>query len=106
MHGYLVGLAVAAVAVGAGLGVAAVAASWVPPLIRRRIVRPRLWGWGALSGSLGMSLFMFLGPFHGPDADMTPYAMTGMALFLVGQALQMLGQHSGRIAKSSHTDGN
>ncbi|MFJ9138029.1 hypothetical protein ACIRRT_33710 [Streptomyces sp. NPDC102256] len=106
MHGYLVGLAVAAVTGGAGLGVAAIAASWVPPLVRRRVVRPRLWGWGALSGSLGMSLFMLLGPFHGPDADMTPYAMTGMALFLVGQALQMLGQYPGRVAKSPHTDLN
>ncbi|MFJ4891585.1 hypothetical protein ACIP5U_16770 [Streptomyces sp. NPDC088788] len=106
MHGYLVGLAVAAVTVGAGLGVAAIAASWVPPLVRRRVVRPRLWGWGALSGSLGLSLFMLLGPFHGPDADMTPYAMTGMALFLAGQALQILGQYPGCVAEPARTDVN
>ncbi|MFJ8994370.1 hypothetical protein ACIRQH_28705 [Streptomyces sp. NPDC102279] len=86
--------------VAAGLGVAAIATYWVPPWFRRRVVRPRLWGWGALSGSVGMSLFMFLGPFHGPDADMTPYAMTGVALFVVGQALQMLGQYPGRITKA------
>lgn len=101
MHECLVGLAVLAVTVGTGLGVAAVAASWVPPWVRRRVVRPRVWGWGALSGSVGMALFMFLGPFHGPDADLTPYAMTGMALFLVGQALQILGQHPGRVIKAT-----
>ncbi|MFF0136357.1 hypothetical protein ACFYRN_07910 [Streptomyces sp. NPDC005227] len=100
MHGYFVALAALVAAGVAGLGVAAIATYWVPPWFRRRVVRPRLWGWGALSGSVGMSLFMFLGPFHGPDADMTPYAMTGVALFVVGQALQMLGQYPGRITKA------
>ncbi|MET7739735.1 hypothetical protein [Streptomyces sp. NPDC005385] len=106
MNGYLAGLAALVAAGVSGLGVAAIATYWVPPWFRRRVVRPRLWGWGALSGSVGMSLFIFLGPFHGPDADMTPYAMTGMALFLAGQALQMLGQHPGRISKSPREKAN
>jgi len=39
---------------------------------------------------------MFLGPLRGPDAGMMPYALGGMALFIVSLVVQMLGQHPGR----------
>ncbi|WRZ90824.1 hypothetical protein OHB54_18160 [Streptomyces sp. NBC_01007] len=94
-HWYLVGFATLAVTAQAGLGIAAITVYWVPPWIRRRVVRPKLWGWGALAAAVGMSLFMFLGPFSGPDIDMAPYVLGGMALFVAGQVVQMLGQRPG-----------
>ncbi|MEU0431209.1 hypothetical protein ABZ153_06095 [Streptomyces sp. NPDC006290] len=98
MHWYLVGFAALAVTAQAGFGIAAITTYWIPPWFRGRVVRPTLWGWGALAGAVGVSLFVFLGPFHGSDADMTPYALGGMALFLVGQTAQMLGQRPGSRA--------
>ncbi|WP_405916205.1 hypothetical protein [Streptomyces sp. NBC_00728] len=95
MKWYLVAFGAPLLTMQAAFGVAAIAVYWVPPWFRRRVVRPRLWGWGALTGAIGMALFIFLGPFHGPDADMTPYALGGTALFLVGQVVQMLGQRPG-----------
>lgn len=42
-----------------------------------------------------MSLYMFIGPFRGPDLSMAPFAMTGMALFIVGLVLQMASRRPG-----------
>ncbi|MEV8034806.1 hypothetical protein [Streptomyces sp. NPDC086182] len=96
-HWYLVGFAALAVAAQAGFGIAAITMYWLPPWFRGRVVRPKLWGWGAVAGAGGMALFMFLGPFHGPDSDFTSYALGGMALFVMGQAAQIMGQRpSGR----------
>lgn len=96
MHWYLVGMAALAVTGLAGLGIAAITTGWVAPWGRRRVLRPKLWGYGSVVSAVGMSLFMFLGPFRGPDADLTPYAMTGMTLFLAGSVLQVAGQRPGR----------
>ncbi|MGW3666607.1 hypothetical protein [Streptomyces sp. NPDC005141] len=98
MHWYLVGFAALIVTAQAGFGIAALATDWVPPWVGRRVLRPKLWGGGALAGAVGMSLFLFLGPFHGPDADLTPYAMSGIALFVVSLVFQALGQRPGREA--------
>ncbi|MCX4988689.1 MULTISPECIES: hypothetical protein [unclassified Streptomyces] len=98
MHWYLVGFAALIVTAQAGLGIAAITLDRVPPWLRRRVLRPKLWGAGALAGAVGMSLFLFLGPFHGPDADLTPYAMSGIALFIASLVLQALGQRPGREA--------
>lgn len=98
MHWMLVALAALAVSGLAAIGIAGITTGWVPPWGRHRVLRPKLWGYGALVGAVGMSLFMFLGPFRGPDAEMTPYAMTGLAVFLVGTVLQMAGQRPGRTA--------
>ncbi|GGN82519.1 hypothetical protein GCM10011579_070260 [Streptomyces albiflavescens] len=97
MHWMLVALGALAVTGLAAIGIAAITTGWVPPWGRRRVLRPKLWGYGALVGAVGMSLYMFLGPFRGPDADITPYAMTGLALFFVGVVLQMAGQRPGRV---------
>ncbi|MET7986266.1 MULTISPECIES: hypothetical protein [unclassified Streptomyces] len=96
MHWYLVGIAAVFVAAHAGFGIAAVTVYWVPPWLRRRVVRPKLYGWGALAGAVGLGLIMFPGPFHGRDADLTPTAMTGIPFFVVGMVLQGMSQHPGR----------
>ncbi|WP_406473791.1 hypothetical protein [Streptomyces sp. NBC_01615] len=98
MHWYLVAFAVLAVTGLAGFGIATITTGWVPPWARRRVLRPKVWGYGSVLSAAGMSLFMFLGPFRGPDADMTPYAMTGLAMFLAGTVLQAAGQRPGRPA--------
>ncbi|WP_406838733.1 hypothetical protein ACICHK_25715 [Streptomyces sp. AHU1] len=96
MHWYFVAGAVLVVVAQAGLGTAALTKYWIPPWVRPRVVRPKLWGWGALTGSVGWSLFMFLGPLRGPDASLMPYALGGMALFIAGLVVQMAGQRPGR----------
>ncbi|MGQ4378686.1 hypothetical protein ACN6K9_001336 [Streptomyces sp. SAS_267] len=96
MHGYFVGGVVLIVAAQAGIGTAALTRYWIPPWVRPRVVRPKLWGWGALTGAVGWSLFMFLGPLHGPDAAMMPYALGGMALFIASLVVQMVAQRPGR----------
>jgi len=103
MHWILVALAALAVVGLAGIGIAAITTGWVPPW-GNPVLRPKLWGYGSLVGSVGMSLFMFLGPFKGPDADMTPYATAGLVLFLVGTALQFAGQRPGRSAGATTLD--
>ncbi|MEN1887711.1 hypothetical protein [Streptomyces mirabilis] len=42
-----------------------------------------------------MSLYMFIGPFRGPDLSMAPFAMIGMALFIAGMVLQMASRRPG-----------
>jgi hypothetical protein len=96
MHWILVTVAVIALVALAGAGVAAITTGWLAPWGRRRVLRPTLWGYGAVVGAVGMALYMFLGPFRGPDLAMAPYAMSGMALFFVGLALQWAGQRPGR----------
>ncbi|PBC61457.1 hypothetical protein BKI49_23870 [Streptomyces sp. Tue6028] len=96
MHPYLVAAAVLAVVALAGLGIVAITTGWLMPLGRHRVLRPKLWGYGAVTASVGMTLFMFLGPFHGPDAEMTSFAMSGMGLFLLGNVFQLAAQRPGR----------
>lgn len=79
-------------------GIAAITTGWLPPLGRDRVLRPRLWGYGALVSALGFGVFAFLGPFRGPDIRMAPYVLSGTAVFLVGSALQMAARRPGRPA--------
>lgn len=96
MHPYLVGFAALAMTGAALMGIGGIATGWVPPWLRPRVVRPKLWGYGSLVGAVGMSLYMFLGPLRGPDLSMAPFAMTGMALFITGLVLQMASRRPGR----------
>ncbi|MCX4577267.1 hypothetical protein OHB41_29635 [Streptomyces sp. NBC_01571] len=82
----------------AGAGIVAITTGRLPPLGRDRVLRPRLWGYGALVSAVGLGVFLFLGPFHGPDLRMAPYALSGTAVFLVGSALQMAARRPGRPA--------
>ncbi|MFF4570631.1 hypothetical protein [Streptomyces sp. NPDC001410] len=95
MHMYLVVAAWLVVALLAAGGIASVAADWVPWPARRRVVRPRLWGYGTLVTTLGLSLLLFLGPFD--DAGFGDVGFFGyLALFVAGFVIQALAQRPGR----------
>ncbi|GAA3830311.1 hypothetical protein GCM10022403_074400 [Streptomyces coacervatus] len=96
MHIYLVVAAWLAVALLAACGIAAVVADWVPRPARRRVVRPRLWGYGSLVSTLGLGLWMFLGPLM--DAGLSPLPVIGWCLFMGGMIIQLLAQRPGRGA--------
>ncbi|MET7776124.1 MULTISPECIES: hypothetical protein [Streptomyces] len=96
MHLYLVGFAALAMTGTALMGIAGIVTGWVPRWMRPRVFRPKLWGYGSVVGAAGMSLYMFIGPFRGPDLRMAPFAMTGMALFIVGLVMQMRSRRPGR----------
>jgi hypothetical protein len=85
----------------AGIGLAGITTGWIPSFGRSVVLRPKLWGYGALVSAVGMALFMFLGPFRGPDMGMAPYALGGMAVAFVGMALQMAARRPGRLAPTN-----
>ncbi|MFF2513660.1 hypothetical protein [Streptomyces sp. NPDC058086] len=80
----------------AAIGIAGITTGWVPPFGRSIVLRPKLWGYGALVSAVGMTLFVFLGPFRAPDIGMAPYALGGMGVAFVGMALQMAARRPGR----------
>lgn len=88
----VVGTAVLAVVAGAVMGVAGIAAGWVPPWGRRRILRPKLWGYGSLAATAGPSGFLFLGSFDGPSGVYGAVMVVGFSIFAVGLYLQVLAQ--------------
>lgn len=95
MHLLIVVGAWLAVALFVAAGVASVVTGWVPWPARRRVVRPRLWGYGTLLTSLGLSLLLLLGPLE--DAGAGTVAFCGYcALFLAGFVVQALAQRPGR----------
>ncbi|MGW2704467.1 hypothetical protein [Streptomyces sp. NPDC001340] len=95
MHMYLVVSAWLVVVLLAAGGIASIVADWVPWPARRRVVRPRLWGYGTLVTTLGLSLLLFLGPFD--DAGFGDVGFFGyIALFLAGFIIQALAQRPGR----------
>ncbi|MEV5901971.1 hypothetical protein [Streptomyces sp. NPDC052127] len=97
LHWSLVVTSVVCVTVMAVVGIAAVTREWVPPFGRRRVLRPRLWGVGALMSALGLSLFMFLGPMAAHDLKVNLYVPpAGMAVNLAGLGVQTLAQRPGR----------
>ncbi|MER6570150.1 hypothetical protein ABT288_29175 [Streptomyces sp. NPDC001093] len=96
MHMFLVVAGVPAVAFMGVLGALAVVAEWIPPLARRRVLRPRLWGYGALANAVGLGLFMFLGPLA--DAGLGALPAAGWCLWMAGTVVQVLSQRPGRPA--------
>ncbi|MGQ5635310.1 MULTISPECIES: hypothetical protein [unclassified Streptomyces] len=96
MHIFLVVAAVFAVAFMVVLGVLAVTGVWLPPVARRRVLRQRLWGYGALVNAAGLGLFMFLGPLA--DAGLGFLPALGWCLWAGGMAVQLLAQRPGRPA--------
>ncbi|WP_317445202.1 hypothetical protein [Streptomyces collinus] len=95
MHMLLVVGAWLVVALYAAAGVASVVAGWVPWPARRRVVRPRLWGYGTLLTTLGLSLLLLLGPLEEAGAGVVAFAGY-CALFLAGFVVQALAQRPGR----------
>ncbi|MFF4832039.1 hypothetical protein [Streptomyces sp. NPDC001315] len=96
MHGALVSLAMVCVTALAAIGLAGVSRGWVPPWGRSRVLRPRLWGTGALLSAAGLSFFMFLGPLGDARPLHVYLPLAGMGVNFVGLALQMLAQRPGR----------
>lgn len=99
MHMYVMGAAVLAVLLLVACGGAAVATGWVMPFGRGRVLRPRLWGYGALLCAVGMALFMFVGPLA--EAGLSPLPVIGWFMFMAGLVLQFLARRPGRGATRS-----
>ncbi|MGW4569101.1 hypothetical protein ACWEN3_44510 [Streptomyces sp. NPDC004561] len=98
MHMFLVVAAALVVALMVGFGVAGITTGWVIPLGRRRILRPKLWGYGQLTGAVGLALWMFLGALP-HRFDVLP--LVGWFLFMGALGLQMLAQRPGRATTTS-----
>ncbi|MGQ4329827.1 hypothetical protein [Streptomyces hayashii] len=100
MYWALVGTGVVCVTIMGVLGVAAVAREWVPPRGRRRVLRPRLWGTGAVMSAVGLGTFMFLGPLD-PDRSAVNFflPLAGMAVNFAGLGLQTYARRPGRTPR-------
>ncbi len=95
MHMLLVVGAWLAVALLVAAGVVSVVTDWVPWPARRRVVRPRLWGYGTLLTALGLGLLLLLGPMEEAGAGIVAFAGY-CVLFLAGFVVQALAQRPGR----------
>jgi len=77
-------------------GISAIATGWVVPWMRGRIVRPRLWGCGALLTTAGMALFQYGSEVRGMTTVDVVFGCA-MVVFVTGCVLQYLGQRPGRV---------
>ncbi|MFE9169420.1 hypothetical protein ACFYNZ_07815 [Streptomyces kebangsaanensis] len=96
-------LAVLVVIGAAVAGIAGITVGWVPPFTWKRVLRPRLWGYGTLIGAVGMGGFLFFGPLtsmfallDGRPADHFVFAVMGMAVFFLGSFMQALSWRPAR----------
>ncbi|MFE0509454.1 hypothetical protein [Streptomyces sp. NPDC058964] len=104
MHTYLVGAAVLAVALLLASGIASVTTGWVMPLGRKRVLRPKLWGYGTLTSGIGMGVFLFVGPWGSsepPSGLREAIAWCGWGVFFVGSLIQLLAQRPGRTPSAA-----
>ncbi|MFI2644602.1 hypothetical protein [Streptomyces sp. NPDC018610] len=102
MHMFLVALAVSAVALMAVSGVLGVTTGWVPRPARRRIARPRLWGYGQLIGAAGAALWLFLGVLPA-RFDVLP--LVGWCVFMASLGVQTLARRpAARIHRPAPAD--
>ncbi|MFD1659365.1 hypothetical protein ACFSL4_14415 [Streptomyces caeni] len=79
----------------AGAGVLAITAGRALPWLEGQIVRPRLWGSGALLSCAGVALFRYGDTVR----DLTLLDVVfgaGMVLFLTGAVMQFCGRRPGR----------
>ncbi|MFF4861381.1 hypothetical protein ACFY3J_06475 [Streptomyces sp. NPDC001231] len=89
-------LAVVAVTGAAVIGIAAITTGWVPPVGWKKVLRPKLWGYGSLTAAVGMGAFLSLGPLSSRPAAHFNIALVGMAVFFLGTFLQYLSQRPAR----------
>ncbi|MEU5093219.1 hypothetical protein [Streptomyces sp. NPDC020996] len=90
-------VAMAAAVTGlAAIGVAGVVRGWTPPWGGRRVLRPKLWGYGSLLAAAGMALFAFLGPLQEPRPSLYALPVIGWCGFMGGLFLQNLSLRPGR----------
>lgn len=80
------------VAVG---GVAAIRTGWVPPWLRRKTCRPRLWGYGALLMSVFLAAQVVSGAVAGPYSQLLVVS-GGLVVLLTAMGLMLASQRPGR----------
>ncbi|MFI9807234.1 hypothetical protein ACIHEJ_23205 [Streptomyces sp. NPDC052301] len=100
MHMFLVVATVLIVALMVAFGVAGITTGWVVPFGRRRILRPKLWGYSQLIGAVGLSLWMFLGLIP-RRFDLVP--LIGWFVWMGALGLQTLAQRPGRAPRGGVT---
>ncbi|MEH0575976.1 hypothetical protein [Streptomyces sp. B21-108] len=108
MYWAMLGTGVVCVTIMGAMGVAAVTRAWVPPLGRSLVLRPRLWGAGALMSAVGMGFFMFLGPLatdRPADRPAVNFSvpLAGMAVNFAGLGLQTYARRPGRTPRLPST---
>jgi 4-hydroxybenzoate polyprenyltransferase len=85
-------LAAVALLLLAALGVFTATTGWMPPMARGRVVRPELWGLGALAGALGMGTAMSLRWWADSLTMDNLGGATAFALIVLGGVLQWRAQ--------------
>ncbi|WP_367321018.1 hypothetical protein [Streptomyces sp. HUAS ZL42] len=103
MHWIVVAAAVLTVVAGVAMGLAGITVGWVPPWGRRRILRPKLWGYGSLVATVGMSGCLFLGRSHGPSSVFGAVILASWVVWIVGLYVQLLAQRPGRVTPAPTT---
>ncbi|WP_159039671.1 hypothetical protein [Streptomyces sp. TP-A0356] len=78
-------------------GVMALTTGRILPFPRGRVLRPRLWGSGALVSCAGVALLRFGSPARDTATAVAVFAV-GMVVFVSGAVLQLLGQRVGRTS--------
>jgi hypothetical protein len=96
MYWVMVAVGVVCVTAMGAAGVAAVTTGWTYPFSGSLVLRPRLWGTGVLLSAGGMAAFLFLGPLGVMPPRAYDLPLVGMAVNLVGLALQSLARRPGR----------
>ncbi|MFD4950871.1 hypothetical protein [Streptomyces sp. NPDC058451] len=90
-------LALVVVAGGAAIGILAITTGRVPTVGRKKVLRPKLWGYGSLTAAAGMGTFLLcLGVLGSRPAAHFNLALVGMAVFFLGSFLQYLSQRPAR----------
>ncbi|WP_221348719.1 hypothetical protein [Streptomyces beigongshangae] len=82
-----VGVLAVCSAVGAA---AAIRSGWTVPWLRRRTYRPRLWGYGALTGDTGLGLFVCSWWVDAAAWTHTLLSLAGVTLMIVGGYVSFL----------------
>ncbi|MFD3477381.1 hypothetical protein [Streptomyces sp. NPDC058695] len=79
----------------AASGVAAVTRGWVPPMNRRHVHAPRIYGWGQLTVAFALCSEAALGSLIS-DSGIRPSApLIGSAILVAGFIAMMVGQRGG-----------
>ncbi|WP_405843806.1 hypothetical protein [Streptomyces sp. NBC_01518] len=81
----------------AALGVFTAATGWMPPPARGRVVRPELWGLGALTSALGMGTGLSLHWWADSLTMDNLGGATAFALIILGGVLQWRAQRPGTL---------
>ncbi|MFB6956874.1 hypothetical protein ACFCYB_07475 [Streptomyces sp. NPDC056309] len=88
--------AVVAVVGLAVIGILGITTGWVTPIGRKKVLRPKLWGYGSPTAAVGMGAFLSLGPLSSRPAAHFNVALVGTAVLFLGVFLQSLSQRPAR----------